>query len=133
MNKRYLPLGIALAVILTLVLLLRTCSGRPSVGLEQSLLGHWRTQDGMEFYYSEGKAVGVSPEGTRSYHPWRVLLVNEKDSWMKILIGNSEGVEVTRVLQFNEERTEYRASRAPGFAGGPEFSTAEYQDDSQIP
>jgi hypothetical protein len=133
MYKRFLPYAIGLALLLTVLLLFRTCSGRPAEGLEQSLLGHWRTADGMEIYYAPGKAVGVSSEGTRSYHPWRVLLVNEEDSWMKILIGNSDGENVTRVLQFNEDRTVYRASRAPGFVGGAGLSEAQYLDDSQTP
>ncbi|MGE4290767.1 MAG: hypothetical protein AB7E32_01030 [Desulfovibrio sp.] len=133
MYKRYLPYGIGAALLLTMALLTQTCSGRATENLEQSLLGHWRTADGMEIYYSEGRAVGVSVEGTRSYHPWRILLVNEKDSWMKILIGNSDGVDVSRVLQFNEDRTVYRASRAPGFSSGSGLSEAEYLDDRQTP
>lgn len=133
MYKRYLPFGIVFALLLTMALLFQTCSSRPAGGLEQSLLGHWRTADGLDLYYSEGRAVGVSKEGTRSYHPWRVLLINEEASWMKILIGNSDGADVTRVLQFNEDRTVYRASRAPGFAGGSGFSEAVWVDEQQVP
>lgn len=134
MYKRFLPYAVALALILTLALLFRTCSTRPEGGLEQTLLGHWRTSTGMDLYYAPDMAVGVSKEGTRSYHPWRVLMINERDSWMKILIANSDGENVTRVLQFNADRTVYKASLAPGFSGGGKgLAEARYVDERQEP
>lgn len=133
MYKRYLPYGIGLALLLTALLLVRTCSGRSVDGLQQALLGHWRASNGQEIYYAPGEAVAVAPEGTRSYHPWRVLMVNERDSWMKILIANSDGENVTRVLQFDAARTGYRASSAPGFSKGPGLSEAHWVDADQHP
>ncbi|MEF2146164.1 MAG: hypothetical protein V3573_12030 [Desulfovibrionaceae bacterium] len=80
--------------------------------------------------------MAVAPEGTVSHHPYRVLMYNDKESWLKILISNTDGKDVERVIQFGEDRNSYRASHAPGLDRQSQpgaMSTAHYVDAEMRP
>lgn len=111
MKHPWLLAGLVGALILSAVLFVRTGSpGRDVSSVHTSLLGHWRAENGDNLYYAPDMAIALTPEGTTSYHPYRVLMANEDQSWVKLLIGNNHGREVERVIQFNEERDRYRTT-----------------------
>ena len=104
-------LALAAAIILTLILLSQTMrDGRDAGNVEQALVGHWAAQDGDDIYFSTGLATAVGSDGTVSYHPYRVLMANNADNWVKILIANNDGQDVVRVIRFNPDRESYQTT-----------------------
>lgn len=136
MNKTILIGGLILALGLTVFLLSRTTGDRRDTNaVETSLLGHWAATNGDEIFYSPDMAVAVTKDGTRSYHPYRVLMSNEAQSWLKILIQNMEGEPVARVLRFAENRRSYATFIPVLTAEGRTLreATLLYVDDRQAP
>ncbi|MBU1248330.1 MAG: hypothetical protein KKB70_06505 [Proteobacteria bacterium] len=136
MRFTWLTVGLIGIVILTAILFLRTSKEtRDTSSVEVSIQGHWLAGNGDHLYYGPDQAIALSPEGTKSYHPYRVLLSNEKESWMKILIANSEGNEVERVIRFNANRDAYQTTSVILLGSGrtERFATLEYVDNNKRP
>jgi hypothetical protein len=104
-------LALAAAVILTLILLSQTMrDDRDICRVDSALLGHWQAENGDELYFGADLATAVGRDGTLSYHPYRVLMANDADGWIKILIANNDGQDVVRVIRFNPDRESYQTS-----------------------
>lgn len=104
-------LALAAAVILTLILLSQTMRDDRDVSrVEPALTGHWQAENGDEIYFGGDMATAVGRDGTLSYHPYRVLMANNADDWIKILIANNDGEEVVRVIRFNPDRESYQTT-----------------------
>ncbi|MGE4553893.1 MAG: hypothetical protein AB7D57_12335 [Desulfovibrionaceae bacterium] len=104
-------LAVAAAVVLTLILLSHTTQPRRDAGdVEQALLGHWVAENGDDLYWDQNLVTAVTRTGTHSYHPWRVLMSNESEGWVRVLIANNAGENVVRLIRFNPDRKSYQTS-----------------------
>lgn len=104
-------LAVAAAVVLFLVLLSRTTQPRRDAGnVEQALLGHWQAENTDNVYWDQDLVTTVTGSGTRSYHPWRVLMSNESEGWVRVLVANNAGENVVRLIRFNPDRKSYQTS-----------------------
>ena len=104
-------LALAAAVILTLILLSQTMRDDRDVSrVELALLGHWQAENGDEIYYGPDVATAMGRDGTMSFHPYRVLMANNTDDWVKILIANNDGEDVVRIIRFNPDRESYQTT-----------------------
>lgn len=135
MKHTWLLAGLAGAVILTAILFTRTSDNRDTSCVETALHGHWLATNGDALYYGPNRAIALTPEGTKSYHPYRILMSNERESWMKILIANNDGKDVERVIQFNEDRDAYQTAAVILLNGKrtERFATVVYEDDKTSP
>ena len=136
MKFTWLTVGLIGIVILTAILFLRTTKEtRDLSSVEVSIQGHWLAGNGDHLYYGPDQAIALSPEGTKSYHPYRVLMSNENESWMKILIANSEGRDTERVIRFNADRDAYQTTSVVLLDGQrtERFTTVDYVDNKKRP
>ncbi len=136
MKNKWLLAGFIAALILTAVLLSRMSDNvRDTGNVEIDLQGHWLAENSDELYYGPNMVIAMTPEGTKSYHPYRVLMCNERESWMKIFIANNSGHELERVIHFNKNRNAYQTT-AIVFMNGTRTersSTVTYVDEKQQP
>ncbi len=136
MKNTWLITGFIAALVLTAVLFFRMSDDiRDTGNVEIDIQGHWLAENSDELFYGPSMVIAITPEGTKSYHPYRVLMCNERESWMKILIANNSGHDMERVIHFNKNRNAYQTT-AIVFMNGiktERFSTVTYMDDSQQP
>lgn len=136
MRHTLLLAGLACALILAVVLFFQTPgNSRNTKTVDTALLGHWQAENGDQLYYDRTMCLALTPEGTVSYHPYRPLMSNEAQSWLKILMGNNEGREVERVISFSEDRTSYQTNSVLLLSGvrHERFATVTYVDEKRTP